>query len=177
MKHLVPEFEKFRERFPAGFESSLVLPCLHSELHDFALKGIIDQLQRVPYLAALVVSVDGAPEREQFEEGSTTKHNLPVEGISLGQSSGQIDSHNQFILAHELRQPGLAIMRIGSQNCVGQGMAPWVRFARTGGTPRRNRIGQIGTRATGQSWHKRSYSQKGKDLAAVGHGCRSISVD
>lgn len=28
MKHLISEFEKMRERFPAGFESSLVLPCL-----------------------------------------------------------------------------------------------------------------------------------------------------
>ncbi|MGA8053607.1 MAG: NADH-quinone oxidoreductase subunit NuoE [Burkholderiales bacterium] len=28
MKHLVPEFEKLKARFPAGFESSLVLPCL-----------------------------------------------------------------------------------------------------------------------------------------------------
>lgn len=47
---------------------ALVLPCLHSELHDIALKGIVDQLQRVPYLADVVVSVAGAPEREQFEE-------------------------------------------------------------------------------------------------------------
>ena len=28
MKHLIPEFEKLRARYPAGFESSLVLPCL-----------------------------------------------------------------------------------------------------------------------------------------------------
>lgn len=28
MKSLVPEFEAMRTRFPAGFESSLVLPCL-----------------------------------------------------------------------------------------------------------------------------------------------------
>ena len=28
MKRLIPEFEKLRVRFPAGFESSLVLPCL-----------------------------------------------------------------------------------------------------------------------------------------------------
>ena len=34
MKHLVPEFEKFRERFPAGFESSLVLPCLRRIQED-----------------------------------------------------------------------------------------------------------------------------------------------
>jgi glucosyl-3-phosphoglycerate synthase len=47
---------------------ALVLPCLHSELHDVALKAIVDQLQRVSYLADVVVSVDGAPEREQFEE-------------------------------------------------------------------------------------------------------------
>lgn len=29
MRHLIPEFEQLRERFPPGFESSLVLPCLH----------------------------------------------------------------------------------------------------------------------------------------------------
>jgi NADH-quinone oxidoreductase subunit E len=28
MKSLIPEFEAMRARFPAGFESSLVLPCL-----------------------------------------------------------------------------------------------------------------------------------------------------
>ena len=28
MKHLIPEFEALKARFPAGFESSLVLPCL-----------------------------------------------------------------------------------------------------------------------------------------------------
>jgi glucosyl-3-phosphoglycerate synthase len=47
---------------------ALVLPCLHSELKDVALKGIIDQLQLVPYLTDVVVSVAGAPQREQFEE-------------------------------------------------------------------------------------------------------------
>ncbi len=28
MKHLIPEFDELRKRFPAGFDSSLVLPCL-----------------------------------------------------------------------------------------------------------------------------------------------------
>lgn len=28
MKHLIPEFERWKRRYPAGFESSLVLPCL-----------------------------------------------------------------------------------------------------------------------------------------------------
>jgi NADH-quinone oxidoreductase subunit E len=34
MKHLIPEFEQLRKRFPEGFESSLVLPCLHRIQED-----------------------------------------------------------------------------------------------------------------------------------------------
>jgi glucosyl-3-phosphoglycerate synthase len=47
---------------------ALVLPCLHSELHDVALKGIIDALRSVPYLRQVVVSVSGTDERAEFEE-------------------------------------------------------------------------------------------------------------
>jgi NADH-quinone oxidoreductase subunit E len=28
MRHLLPEFERMKQRYPAGFESSLTLPCL-----------------------------------------------------------------------------------------------------------------------------------------------------
>ncbi len=34
MRHLIPEFEKLRERFPAGFESSMVLPCVRRIQED-----------------------------------------------------------------------------------------------------------------------------------------------
>ena len=34
MKHLIAEFETMRRRFPAGFESSLVLPCLRRIQED-----------------------------------------------------------------------------------------------------------------------------------------------
>jgi NADH-quinone oxidoreductase subunit E len=34
MKHLIPEFEKWKARFPAGFESSLVLPCVRRIQED-----------------------------------------------------------------------------------------------------------------------------------------------
>ena len=34
MKHLVPEFDRLRARYPAGFESSLVLPCLRRIQED-----------------------------------------------------------------------------------------------------------------------------------------------
>jgi len=34
VKHLLPEFETLRRRFPEGFESSLVLPCLRRIQED-----------------------------------------------------------------------------------------------------------------------------------------------
>ena len=34
MKHLIPEFESMRRRYPAGFESSLVLPCVRRIQED-----------------------------------------------------------------------------------------------------------------------------------------------
>lgn len=45
MKHLIAEFEKLRARYPAGFESSLVMPCLRriQEEHGFvADSDIVD---------------------------------------------------------------------------------------------------------------------------------------
>jgi len=47
---------------------ALVLPCLYSELKDVALKGIIETLERVPYLRQVVVSVSGTARRDEFEE-------------------------------------------------------------------------------------------------------------
>ena len=46
MKHLIPEFEKLRARFPAGFESSLVLPCVRRIQEDrgYVADGDIEQL-------------------------------------------------------------------------------------------------------------------------------------
>jgi NADH-quinone oxidoreductase subunit E len=46
MKHLIDEFEKLRKRYPAGFESSLVMPCLRRIQEDrgFVADGDIDEL-------------------------------------------------------------------------------------------------------------------------------------
>ena len=38
---------------------ALVLPCLYSEIHGPALKGIVDALHGVPYLRQVVVSLSG----------------------------------------------------------------------------------------------------------------------
>src|SRR4029453_11647005 len=50
MKHLIPEFEKMRARYPQGFESSLVLPCLRRIQEDRGfvadedIDGVVDYL-------------------------------------------------------------------------------------------------------------------------------------
>ena len=76
------------ERELLGFASqrpiALVLPCLHAELRDEALKGIIDQLRSVRYLEQVVVSVSGTDRREAYEEmraafeGVRNRHGDPV---------------------------------------------------------------------------------------------------
>ena len=50
MKHLIPEFEKLKTRFPAGFESSLVLPCLRRIQEDRGYIADSDLDELVSYL-------------------------------------------------------------------------------------------------------------------------------
>jgi NADH-quinone oxidoreductase subunit E len=59
VKHLLPEFERLRARYPEGFESSFVLPCLRRMQED---RGYIAD----PDIDALVVYL-GVP-RIQIEE-------------------------------------------------------------------------------------------------------------
>jgi NADH-quinone oxidoreductase subunit E len=50
MKHLISEFEKLKARFPAGFESSLVLPCVRriqddrGYVADSDIDGLVEYL-------------------------------------------------------------------------------------------------------------------------------------
>ena len=58
MEHLIPEFEKLRARYPAGFESSLVLPCLRRIQEDrgFVADSDIDAL--VEYLGVPRIQIE-----------------------------------------------------------------------------------------------------------------------
>jgi glucosyl-3-phosphoglycerate synthase len=57
-------------RFAVDRPIALVLPCLHAELQDVALKGIIEALRGVHYLSQIVVSVSGTDRRADYEEMS-----------------------------------------------------------------------------------------------------------
>lgn len=58
MKHLIPEFDVLRARFPAGFESSLVLPCLRrvQEERGYVADSDIDEL--VAYLGVPRIQIE-----------------------------------------------------------------------------------------------------------------------
>jgi glucosyl-3-phosphoglycerate synthase len=100
---------------------ALVLPCLHSELRDVALKGIIDQLQAVDYLDQVVVSVAGAPSRAEFDEmqdafaGVRTREGAPA---TLVWDSGPRIQELYGALAEEGLDPGQQ----------GKGRGVWLAF-------------------------------------------------
>ena len=58
MKHLIPEFEKFRARFPAGFESSLVLPCVRRIQEDRGYVADEDIEQLAAYLGVPQIQIE-----------------------------------------------------------------------------------------------------------------------
>lgn len=58
MRHLQPEFEQLKQRFPAGFESSLTLPCLRriQEERGYVADQDIDWL--VEYLGVSRIQIE-----------------------------------------------------------------------------------------------------------------------
>jgi NADH-quinone oxidoreductase subunit E len=58
MKHLIPEFERMKTRYPAGFESSLVLPCLRRIQEDRGFIADSDIEGIVAYLGVPRIQVE-----------------------------------------------------------------------------------------------------------------------
>jgi NADH-quinone oxidoreductase subunit E len=58
VKHLIPEFEKMKERYPEGFESSLVLPCLRRIQEDRGFVAEEDIAALVDYLHVPRIQVE-----------------------------------------------------------------------------------------------------------------------
>jgi NADH-quinone oxidoreductase subunit E len=58
VKHLIPEFEKMKERYPEGFESSLVLPCLRRIQEDRGYVAEEDIVALVDYLKVPRIQVE-----------------------------------------------------------------------------------------------------------------------
>ena len=58
MKHLIPEFEKLRARYPPGFESSFVLPCLRRIQEDRGFVADSDIEALVEYLGVPRIQIE-----------------------------------------------------------------------------------------------------------------------
>lgn len=58
MKHLIPEFDKLRARYPAGFESSLVMPCLRRIQEDRGFVADSDIAELASYLSVPRIQIE-----------------------------------------------------------------------------------------------------------------------
>jgi NADH-quinone oxidoreductase subunit E len=58
MRHLIPEFEKLRARFPEGFASSMVLPCLRRIQEDRGYVADTDIADLAQYLGVPRIQVE-----------------------------------------------------------------------------------------------------------------------
>lgn len=58
MKHLIPEFEIMRKRYPPGFEGSLVIPCVRRIQQDRGYVADSDITELVEYLGVPRIQVE-----------------------------------------------------------------------------------------------------------------------
>ena len=114
-RQLERQLEVHAETLPIA----LVLPCLYEELHGPALARTIRVLRQVRYLDQVVVSVDGASRREQFEELLAVFRDLPTRdgkgAVAIWNEGPRVRS-----LFETLRAGGLEI------GAPGKGRALWL---------------------------------------------------
>ena len=58
MKHLIPEFELWKKRYPAGFESSLVIPCVRRIQEDRGYVADSDIEELTEYLGVPRIQIE-----------------------------------------------------------------------------------------------------------------------
>jgi len=58
VKHLIPEFDKMRKRYPAGAESSLVLPCLRRIQEDRGFVADSDITELATYIPVHRIQIE-----------------------------------------------------------------------------------------------------------------------
>jgi glucosyl-3-phosphoglycerate synthase len=95
---------------------ALVLPALVSELEGDAFPRIVDELQRVPYLTRIVLSLDKA-DRHQFDRGREMLRDLPASVTVIWHDGPRLTDLYDRLLSHELP--------IGPQ---GKGRSCWMSY-------------------------------------------------
>ena len=103
----VEDLEADLMRFSRKRPMSLILPSLYSELEGPALKHIVDELAKVPYLSEIVIGLDRA-DRDQFEHAKEFFSHLPQHHRILWNDGPRLRA-----LDDELAEHGLAPMEPG----------------------------------------------------------------
>ena len=119
-----PELERLESELLAFTTSrpiALVLPCLHAELRGPALKGIVEELHRVPYLSQLVVSLSGDADPAQYLEMRSLFRDVP---LLRGREPTVVWNHGPRVraLLARLRAEGL------DPGDDGKGRATWLAY-------------------------------------------------
>lgn len=103
----VEDLEADLMRFSRKRPMSLILPSLYSELEGPALKHIVEELAKVPYLSEIVIGLDRA-DRDQFEHAKEFFSHLPQHHRILWNDGPRLRA-----LDEELTEHGLAPMEAG----------------------------------------------------------------
>ena len=96
IQHLIPEFERWKERYPEGFEGSLTIPCLRriQEERGYIADSDIDEL--VAYLGVPRTQVDEVLGfYTMFTREPIGKHHLQV---PAGKRDGSVRGGDQALL-------------------------------------------------------------------------------
>lgn len=115
----VEDFESELIEFSKTRPMALVLPSLFSELEGPALKHIVDELAKVPYLSEIVIGLDRA-DKDQFEYAKSYFSKLPQRHRILWN-----DGPRLLALDEELKEKGL------SPREPGKGRNVWFCFGYT----------------------------------------------
>jgi glucosyl-3-phosphoglycerate synthase len=117
LARLERELVEYTEERPVA----LVLPSLYSELHGPALKRIVEELSRVPYLTQCVLSLSGEADFQQFQEMRALFEAVRTKD---GESATVIWNQGPRIQAlfRRLREEGL------DPGAEGKGRANWIAY-------------------------------------------------
>ena len=94
---LESELVEFSKRRPM----TLILPCLYSELEGPALKGIIDELVKVPYLEEIINGLDKANE-EEFAHAKKYFSRLPQHHRILWNDGPRMSAMDKLLIDRQI---------------------------------------------------------------------------
>ena len=102
----LPDLEKELMEFSKDHPMTLVLPCLYSELERQALKDILQELKKVPYLTQIIIGLDRATESE-YQHALEYFSELPQNHVVLWNDGPRLKGIDQKLRAESLAPPEL----------------------------------------------------------------------